>query len=233
MKKRMLKIISLLLLATLTIGMGGCTMFMSDKEICERQMAKHLEDKYGKFEYEGYGAISESWIYPYDQQSYYIVLPDGTKDEFWVHRYREDNGEYRFEDTYYWCLIRDEYEAEIKNTLEPFFSDCKVFYPSQKDPFSNEITDPSLWRELFESNQMPRHITWVLVDENLFGSVENFVALEESILSVWPHSDFELRIFLARHDGYVSANRNNLHDTSNNYLIAEISTVDGIRGEIL
>ncbi len=223
MKKRMLKIISLLLLATLAIGMGGCTMLMSDKEICEWQMAKHLEDKYGKFEYEGYGAISESWIYPYDQQSYYIVLPDGTKDEFWVHRYKEDNGEYRFEDTYYWCLIRDEYEAEIKKTLQPFFSDCKVFYSSQNDPFSNEITDPSLWRELFETNQMPRHIVWVFVDENLFSSESDFMALEKPVVAAWRHPEIQLRIFRVQHDTYLIANRDNQYDCSDDFL-AEIYT---------
>lgn len=228
--KRAIFICTLILII---MGASGCIMdegigfSRSDKREAEvlKGMEEHLLERYGEFEYEHRVVQLSGFTYPYDVCNMYVQVGDteAERDEFSVYRFYDSETEsYYYEDSYYWHIIKGEYENEMFEALSGLFPSCKVYLctdtPNESVP--TDINGDTTFAEAKEIG-LPKHMFWIIVNPTLYNE-ESFAQLDAEVKSVWGDSRPKpiLRIFLPESKAkYDEIDRYNIYDNSDFYIV--------------
>lgn len=136
------------------VAIGVCSCGFKPKERVTAQdiineMKDYLDEKYGYFHYDIVAFEPAGWSHFYDLLICTTSAADGTEEEFCVERFQNED-EYYYEDNYFGLVIRDDFEAMMKDYTEKYFTEYKMFsdlsdsegdtYPSTFISFDEVIT---------------------------------------------------------------------------------------------
>lgn len=157
-----------------------------------------------------------------------MYVPRGeNQDKFKVERLGTKKEGYTYQDNYYWYVIRDEYEAQMKEELADLFPECKVFLQiTWNTPMISNELDKDTTLEQAKEFGLPKHTFNVYLSPTLF-SPDDLKAMENEFRDKWGDSRPKpvINIILpASQDIYSNIDRHNSYDLMrNNGYIANIS----------
>jgi len=133
-----------------------------------------LKDKYPSIDYKVMGVIPCGGIGGalYDLTNVYVTGGDNEVDSFYIKRYKDGDG-YRYEDTYFGLLIREDFEKIVQKIAKNYFETCKVRV-SFIEPFYNVLVEGTSLNKFIELYQNKNRYEFIdLYTEDTDGLFEN------------------------------------------------------------
>ena len=117
------------------------TTVVDYKEKMLQGVDSYLKDKYPSIDYQVMGVIPCGGIGGalYDLANVYVTGGDNEADSFYIKRYKDGEG-YRYVDTYFGLLIREDFEKIVLRISKNYFKTYKVRV-SFIEPFDNSMVE--------------------------------------------------------------------------------------------
>ena len=150
------------------------TTVVDYKEKMLQGVDSYLKDKYPSIDYQVMGVIPCGGIGGalYDLANVYVTGGDNEADSFYIKRYKDGEG-YRYDDTYFGLLIREDFEKIVLRISKNYFKTCKVRV-SFIEPFDNSLVEGTSLDKFIELYQNKNRYEFIdLYTEDTDGLFEN------------------------------------------------------------
>ncbi|WP_026476059.1 hypothetical protein [Alkaliphilus transvaalensis] len=157
----------------IVIGVSGCMKKKNryTPEGIKEMMLAYLEEKYDE-EFVPISLTMENWAYKYD--SLRVYPKNGNREDFFeVTGSRRDDGTYRMRDGYFKYIIKDAYEAQIREYVSEYYDDIKIFTRiSGSGVYDDRLNKSTKLSEVYDIDPNYRPAIDIFVKEDVTQEVE-------------------------------------------------------------